>query len=42
MWEDGRLVEEDTWCELIESEQELRERFSHKEPFEVSEYTHYF
>lgn len=42
IWEDGKLVEDDAWCQLIESEEELRERFSDKEPFEISQDTQYF
>jgi len=42
MWEDGRLVEEDQWCEWCSNEEELREVLAHLEPFEVAEDCEWF
>jgi hypothetical protein len=42
MWEDGFLVVDDEYCELIENEDQLREVFKEQEPFEISEDTKYF
>mgnify|MGYP006878018198 FL=1 len=42
MWEDGRLVEKDVWCEYCSNEEELREALAHLEPFEVAEDCEWF
>jgi hypothetical protein len=42
MWEDGKLIHEDDWCELCENEEELREALKHLEPFDVSADSYWF
>lgn len=42
MWEDGKLVHEDYYVELCESEEDLRKVLKDLEPFEVSEDSYWF
>jgi hypothetical protein len=42
MWEDGKLIHEDSWCKYCENEEELREALKHLEPFDVSADSYWF
>lgn len=36
IYEDGKLVSEDNWCDLCSNEEELRAALKHLEPFEIN------